>query len=557
MKIALISTDFYIYSHGLRSISSYLKENGHETVFISMPYPIVRNEKIYETIDYTKLYPKNTIKNLQKIVKGCDLIGISSMAITFKRTLQLINGLKPLNIPLVWGGVFPTTFPQECINHCNILCIGEGEEAFLELANQIEAGKNISKIQNLWIKNENDKIIKNPLRKKIEYLDKLPNYDYTLETNYILEPNGKFSKLNQTHIGKWLFYHSIRGCIYTCKFCCNHQLDALYQGLGMKIRKKSINLVIKELEELIKKFPHVKNIWFTDDDMNMRTLEELEEFKELYKKKINLPFRCYMSATTVTEQKLRLLIESGLKHIEFGVQTGSDRINREIYGRSILKKNILKAAKIVNRYKKYIEPSRYQFITTNPYEKKEDLLETIDLIIKLPAPYEVQTFGLVFFPGSPLYEKAIEDKYIRKFEDSGYDLDYTNREKHLKIKNKNFYLNSLIHWMSGNGSKNKCGLVPKSRINFLTKDSTINFFEKNQLPIKMINLIVQIMNLKTAVKARIGLMEIKRIIYNSIPKKIKNSIKKHLGIEEKQEKYLVEFNIIKEKHIETPISIAT
>ncbi|MFQ5531625.1 MAG: B12-binding domain-containing radical SAM protein, partial [Candidatus Nanoarchaeia archaeon] len=368
-------------------------------------------------------------------------------------------------------------------------------------------------------------------RHKFENLNEIPAPDYDLETNYILEKNGNFSKLNESHIGKWIFYHGIRGCIYTCRFCCNNSLDKIYEGKGAKIRKKSIQLVIKELQDLIKKFPKVERIWFTDDDVNMRTVEELQEFRRLYKENIGLPFQCYMSPTTVTETKLKLLIETGLKQIEFGVQTGSDRVNREIYGRPIFKKAVLRAAEIVNKYKKFIDSVNFQFITTNPYESKEDILETINLIRKFPSPFMIQAYGLVFFPGSPMYYKAISDGYIEKFDDSGYDVDFLNYQKHVKLKNKNTYLNSMIHMMGTNSTSFRNGLIPRFAFKYLLKDEVIEFFENKPKLIKFINSAVEKIRGSYIAEIVHYPNKIKGLVYSIVPKKVKEPIKKALKLD--------------------------
>ena len=45
----------------------------------------------------------------------------------------------------------------------------------------------------------------------------------------------------------------------------------------------------------------------------------------------------------------------------------------------------------------------------NPYETREDLLDTVRLLIDLPRPYVTRVYALSFFPGTPLYDKASAD----------------------------------------------------------------------------------------------------------------------------------------------------
>ena len=131
MKIALISTNTYPGDQGLRTVSSYLKEKGFETKLIFLPY----------VEDYSKLYSKKVILQILNLCKDCNLIGLSSMASTSKRAIQVIKNLKRLNVPMIWGGVHATISPESCIPHVNYVCVGEGEEAIYELAKAINDKK--------------------------------------------------------------------------------------------------------------------------------------------------------------------------------------------------------------------------------------------------------------------------------------------------------------------------------------------------------------------------------------------------------------------------------
>ncbi|MFH1308295.1 MAG: B12-binding domain-containing radical SAM protein [archaeon] len=534
MKIGLISTDSYIYSHGVRAISAYLKSKGHKTLLLSMPLPYAINEDNQRKLNFsTDKYSKKAILQMLNLVKDSDVIGISSLAANTKKALQLIKALKKLNKPIIWGGIFATTFPEFCIKHADIVCIGEGELALEELLKKIELGKNYYKTKNFWFKKGN-KIIKNPIRPLFADLDKLPNYDYSPRTNYVLEKNKTFKKLNQKHIGNWLYYHGIRGCPFSCKYCCNCHLKMLYKNKGIYIRKRSIKLVIQDLEQLKKQFPKLQWIWITDDDINMRTIEELKEFRELYRKKIKLPFRCYMTPVTITEEKLKLLLEAGLGQIEVGIQTASDRVNKEVYGRPITKQQTLKAINLLHKYLRYMRsPTSYQLIITNPYEKKEEVLETIKFVLKMPTPFHLAPFGIVFFPGSPLYNQAVKDGIIKKFEDSAYDLDYINLYEHTKIKSKNLYYNTLLYFMWGQNTKFIKGAIPKIIIKPLLSSKTTEFFNTHpQLLLKISKLrYLLVRSSVPSIKLKRSLNKAKGIIYNLVPKKVKEPVKSFLGLE--------------------------
>ena len=80
----------------------------------------------------------------------------------------------------IFGGPHLTFFP-ETINQENTdaVCIGEGEQAMVELAGSLERGSDISNIKNLWVKDKGS-VNKNPVRPLIQNLDDLPFPDREL-----------------------------------------------------------------------------------------------------------------------------------------------------------------------------------------------------------------------------------------------------------------------------------------------------------------------------------------------------------------------------------------
>ena len=178
MNITLISTATYPSDQGIRTISSILKKANHQVKIIFLAF----------TEDYTKFYPQQVLNQIKALSKNSDLIGINSFASTAPRAIQVIKSLKQLNIPIVWGGIHATISPEQCINHCDIVCVGEAEETIIDLTNAIQKNQPINKIPNLWVK-QNSKLHKNPVRSLIDNLDSLPPVDYDIQDHYILEKN--------------------------------------------------------------------------------------------------------------------------------------------------------------------------------------------------------------------------------------------------------------------------------------------------------------------------------------------------------------------------------
>ena len=134
--------------------------------------------------------------------------------------------------------------------------------------------------------------------------------------------------------------------------------------------------------------------------------EWIANFSEQYSKKIAIPFIVRTSPKHVNRKKLVLLKKAGLRWVFMGLQTGSDRINLEIYGRSATSQDFLNAANIVSELNL---AAWYDVILDNPYETEIDHFRTIDTLLRTPRPFQLDLFSLDYFPGTELRRQAIED----------------------------------------------------------------------------------------------------------------------------------------------------
>ena len=112
---------------------------------------------------------------------------------------------------------------------------------------------------------------------------------------------------------------------------------------------------------------------------------------------------------TCDENTAKMLNWAGLKGVWLGVQSGSERVRREIFKRYYSNIAILKQAEIFYNYGISV---RHDFILDNPFETKKETLETIKLINKLPSPCSVNLFSLKFFPNTEITKRALEKNII-------------------------------------------------------------------------------------------------------------------------------------------------
>lgn len=484
MKVTLISTATCPSDQGIRTIASILKRAGHEVKLVFMML----------SEDYSKNYTLSDLIQLLKICKGSSFVGLSSYASTSKRAARIISFLKKnLNVPIIYGGVHATISPEDCIKVADVVCVGEGEEAILEFANALHKGKSFDKIKNLWVR-KGDKIIKNPVRNVIDDLDSLPLPDYDLKTHYILE-NGKIRNFREEDLAGQVFFLTGRGCPYGCDYCSNSFFNKLYEGKRKKIlRWHSPEYIVKGVLELKKKFPKSLGYFdIRDDTFSLRTLEDITKFCNLYKEKVNMRFKCLADPKTITDEKIKLLIDAGCTDIIVGIQ-GNEKTNLEVYHRNQKDEDVLRAAKIMNKYKDKLAVM-YDIISCNPYEKPENIVGVIRLLQKIPKPYYLSVNNLVFFPGSQLYKRAVADGIIKSEKDTASTLNYWDRAKHIKLKGKNAYLVLILNLMRGPVTDKRFGFMPSFLVNWLLVPKRIRKNLRNPFATKIVLQLVGFMDL--------------------------------------------------------------
>lgn len=284
------------------------------------------------------------LDDLDKLIRSFrpDLIALSATEDIFPGGLRLLKHIDKHNILTIAGGVYPTFAPERVIRNkeIDIVCIGEGEGPILELCSRLRDGKDYSNIDNLWIKRDNEEIIRNPM-KYIQDLDQNPLPDFSLfeEARLYRPMAGKVYRMLpvETH----------RGCPYQCAYCNAPAQRELYResGAGNFLRKKKINLVKKELE-FYRDAWKAEYFYFWAETFLTYTDSEFNEFIEMYKD-IKLPFWCQTRPETVHADKIKKLRDVGLHRISIGIEHGNEEFRKRIIKRNITNEGIVKAINII------------------------------------------------------------------------------------------------------------------------------------------------------------------------------------------------------------------
>jgi len=383
MKIVFVSTG--VESHSIEILSAFIKKHHHQTALAFDP-SLFATEVISDT-KLSGLFDTRQVLIKQIIAQKPDFVGFSVFTINYQRALIMARLIKKQNpkIRIIFGGIHPTCVPEMVIKQScvDIVCVGEGEYALLELLNSPHR----TNIKNLWFK-KNQKTIKNPLRPLITDLDSLPLPDKDL-----------FYKIYPEFLTDY-YTSSSRGCPFGCTFCANNVLNKLQKGLGPPLRRRSPQNLIAELRWAKKRY-HINKITFTDD-LFVQDTDWLKTFTKLYRRYIRLPYVALTHPAFISRQTAKLLKNSGCYFLLFGIQSASEKIRSQILKRHESNQKIQKAAH-------YCHLAKLNFsidhILNLPTQTTKDYLFALQFYHQL-RPSIVNCFYLQYFPKTEIINIA-------------------------------------------------------------------------------------------------------------------------------------------------------
>jgi len=417
LRIALISA-YNDRCYGLRCIASYLRRRGHEVWLLcfkcfqsvlvprenreawnsalSATYPPITESWEEGTMLVPYIHP-STEQEWQLFLDKLsairpDLIGLTVATSSYEASCEATRRIRRLlpGVPIIWGGIHATICPEECLQNVDMVCVGEGEEAMAELAADPER----TDIVGIW-RRRNGQIIRTPFRPLEQDLDRFPFASYG-ESEWLFEKDQatELTVADKTYFQPIYLSLSQRGCPFLCTYCAHHTIRPRYRG-ERYVRRRSVDHVLDECARRVRDFGLPTIIFF--DDIFVMNRKWIEEFVEKYPKRVGVPFGAYAHPFVSNEAMLRQLKQAGMIFVGIGIQTGSDYVSREIYGRNHGGEEILQLAQAAERNGLIL---CYDILSNNPYESEADCLDTLRLLTRMPKPYSVVVKKVIFYPGS-------------------------------------------------------------------------------------------------------------------------------------------------------------
>jgi len=362
---------------GIAFLSAMLKEAGHDVRLV------VATEE--DPVAVARSYQPH-------------LVGYTVYTGTQKYYLELNRAIKEA-VPQVFsmfGGPHPTFFP-ELVQEEGVdgVCIGEGEYAVVDLAGALAGKRTLTDIPNWWIK-QDGQVFHNVLRPLINDLDTVPLPDR--QSLYDAHPPSRESPIKPFLAG--------RGCPYNCSFCFNHAYGQLYREKGKRVRRRSVDNLLTEMQQVQEAHPY-RFVIFTDDTFSMLP-RWLEEFANKYPQAVGVPFWCQVRANLVDDSMAEVLRRAGCVSVSLGVEAGNDELRNRVLRRNMSKEEIIAACDTLRRH-------GIRFMTNNMVGLPTGTLatdwETLEFNVRLRPAY-TNVFLYQPYPKTELGEFALAEGYM-------------------------------------------------------------------------------------------------------------------------------------------------
>jgi radical SAM superfamily enzyme YgiQ (UPF0313 family) len=215
--------------------------------------------------------------------READVVGITAMTSSVYRAYQIAQCYRTRGIPVVMGGIHVSMMPDEALEFCDAVVIGEVESVWPQLLQDLEAGRLQRKYEGDW-----------------QELDNLP-----LPRRDILK-NSFYS---------WGSIQTSRGCPMNCTFCSVTAFN------GRRFRRRKLASVMQELKEI----PQTK-VLIADDNVIGHGPRDIAWTKEFFRSIIDARLGKIFFAQASLQigqdpELLKLSAKAGLKVVLIGMES--------------------------------------------------------------------------------------------------------------------------------------------------------------------------------------------------------------------------------------------
>ncbi len=384
--------DTHRFSRGILLISSYLDENGIPSIIFEPHRLLVKPMKWHApTPEQTQEVEDRFLEK----VKAWDskIFCFTCTTMEFNEVIDFAKKIKQIlpNAIFVAGGYHADAFPEDFLNNGFDYAVrGEGELTIMELFRSIFAGKrDFEKMDGLCWKKEDGQVVINKRRSLLIDFDELPLPAYhKIDMEYYLK---MWDGILRGIPCKATLLETSRGCPWACSFCSCPTIA------GHKMRYRTAESIESEVKLLKEKYG-VEGIMLTDDMFTV-SLDHVKKVSAILKK-YGIVWTAQARVHAVNEEMLTIMKDAGCMQIDFGIESGSQRVLNEIINK---KATIEQARQGVATCKKVGMRTMGTCMLGLPTETKDEMLSTVAFVKELQLDYVYYAIA-VPLPNTALFE---------------------------------------------------------------------------------------------------------------------------------------------------------
>jgi len=310
------------------------------------------------------------------------------------------------DIPVIWGGWFPTWKPEVCLNeeYADFVVSGQGEAGFSFIVrNLLESKSIVEEINHTTIKNLKFENVRNKvLISQVEAQD----FNEWPDIRYDLIDIRKYVSYSE---GKGILrYFATAGCPNRCNFCF---LSSSWKG---KWFSRPVEKVINDIRYFISESSDIQYIIFEDNDLFHDRNFILSFSHALINNNLNIQWSGSAHIgdflKTYSEEDIKIMKLSGCRSIASGAESGDQQII-DLLNKNLLVSDIVRFVFLLSRYN--ITPC-FSFMVLFPGNPQKDLLATLKLIMKL---IRIDPSLVIFLN---IYAPSINNIFLKRAIKSGY-----------------------------------------------------------------------------------------------------------------------------------------
>ena len=363
-----------VYPPNLAYLAAIAEREGHEVRIIDAQVEGMSQDRIVS--DVLKFKP--------------NIIGMTATTPFFHIAVSLARKLKG-DSPIIIGGSHITILKERAFDSVfDYAFIGEADESFPLFLEGGERGEDVSGVKGVLYR-ENGGVRFTGEAESVYDLDSLP------------VPARHLLRMDRYKIGtlqgrkKFASIMTMRGCPFKCIYCST-------QISGKRVRKRSPELVAKEIESVIREY-NIRHFIFLDDTLTVdrkHILKICDLIKEL-----KITFEGGSRADLVDEELISRMVDAGLTRFSFGLESVDENIRR-IMRKEVPLESYIIANKLTNKYG--VETLNSCMVGL-PGETLDTIKKTLSFLRDSRDIKQANISIAVPYPGTELYEMAKRGDY--------------------------------------------------------------------------------------------------------------------------------------------------